>query len=155
MDRTRLKSLGPLVSALALAAFLPVLSALWVGDGVQKLLTGDSATVYSVTQCVEGDGQLARAHCDGTWAFADGRTAFGEITGARVEAGDTIFAGDGWAYDSTSPLHWRIWTPVTLVIAGTAALTASWLNHREFRESREASAPASVPIPVLAPASAD
>ncbi|WP_406014453.1 hypothetical protein OG520_23155 [Streptomyces sp. NBC_00984] len=138
MDRTRLKSLGSLVSALALAALLPVLVALWVGDGVQKLLTGDSATVHSVTQCVEGGGQLPAAHCYGTWAFADGRTASGEITGAEVAAGDTIFAGDGWAYDSTSPLHWRIWTPVTIFGAGAAALTASWLS---YRRSRDAPAP--------------
>ncbi|MET9656437.1 hypothetical protein [Streptomyces sp. NPDC006510] len=131
----RPKALGTVLPALALAAVLPLLVALWVGDGVQKLLTGDPATVHSVTQCVEGGGQLPAAHCYGTWAFADGRTASGEITGAEVSAGDTIFAGDGWAYDSTSPLHWRIWTPVTISVAGAAALAASWLRYRRSRDA--------------------
>ncbi|MFJ1551417.1 hypothetical protein [Streptomyces sp. NPDC088246] len=133
MDQTSLKSLGPLVSALALSALLPLLVALWVGDGVQKLLTGDSAIVHSTTQCVEGGGQLPAAHCYGTWAFADGHTASGEITGAEVAAGDTIFAGDGWAYGSTSPLHWKIWVPVALFCAGAVVLTATWLKHRKNR----------------------
>ncbi|MEV5204837.1 hypothetical protein [Streptomyces sp. NPDC053720] len=128
---TRLKSLASIVAAALLAALLPLLVALWVGDGARKLITGESATVRSVTQCVEGGPQLPAAHCYGTWTFRDGRTASGEITGAEVSTGDTIFAGDGWAYDSTSPLHWQVWTPVTIFGAGIAVLAVSWLNYRK------------------------
>jgi hypothetical protein len=129
--RTRLKSLTSVVAALAGAAILPLLVALWVGDSARKLITGESATVRSVTQCVEGGPQLPAPHCYGTWAFADGRTASGEISGAEVSAGDTIFAGPGWAYDSTSPLHWQVWVPVTVFGAGAAVLLVSWLNYRK------------------------
>ncbi|MFD0341599.1 hypothetical protein ACFVH0_23485 [Streptomyces sp. NPDC127117] len=127
---TRLKSLASIAAAALLAALLPVLVALWVADGARKLITGESATVRSVTQCVEGGPQLPASHCYGTWAFADGRTASGKISGAEVSAGDTIFAGAGWAYDSTSPLHRQVWVPVTVFGAGAAVLAVSWLNHR-------------------------
>ncbi|MFE7402592.1 hypothetical protein [Streptomyces sp. NPDC057557] len=126
----RLTSQGTLLYPLALAALLPLLVAVWVGSSTRKLITGESATVRTVTECVEGGAQQGPSHCYGSWAFGDGRTAAGEIGGAKVSAGDTIFAGNGWAYDSTSPLHWQIWVPVTLFGAALVVLAAAWLNHR-------------------------
>ncbi|MGY3680688.1 hypothetical protein [Streptomyces sp. TE33382] len=128
--RTTTAIAGPLL----LAALLPLLMVLWAGDGARKLMTGESATVRSVTRCVEGGAQLPAPHCYGRWAFADGRTESGRITGARVGEGDTIFAGDGWAYESTSPLHTKVWLTVALFLAGAAALGAGWVSYRRTRD---------------------
>ncbi|MCX4963972.1 hypothetical protein OHA98_03880 [Streptomyces sp. NBC_00654] len=131
---SRARTLGALIGPLLLAAFLPLLMVLWAGDGARKLVTGESATVRSVTRCVEGGGQLPAPHCYGRWAFADGRTESGRITGGRVAEGDTIFAGDGWAYESTSSLHTKVWLTVALFCAGSAALGASWVSYRRTRD---------------------
>ncbi|MFF1924102.1 hypothetical protein ACFVW8_26460 [Streptomyces sp. NPDC058221] len=137
-ETTRLKTFGLWVSALGLAALLPALVALWIGDSVEKLLTGEPATVHTVTRCVEGGAQLPPSHCDGSWTFADGRTASGEITGDTVSAGDTIFAGAGWAYDSTSGLHRQIWGPVVIFGAGVVTLLVTWQNYRRNRNRPDA-----------------
>ncbi|MEE1736356.1 hypothetical protein [Streptomyces sp. BE147] len=133
--QSRLRTWGAIVGPLLLASVLPLLMVLWAGDGARKLLTGESATVRSVTRCVEGGGgQSGAPHCYGRWAFADGRAESGKITGGRVAEGDTIFAGDGWAYESTSSLHTKVWLTVALFCAGAAALGASWVSYRRTRD---------------------
>ncbi|WP_326677981.1 hypothetical protein [Streptomyces sp. NBC_01237] len=134
---SRMRTWGAIVGPLLLACVLPLLMVLWAGDGARKLMTGESATVRSVARCTQGGGgQSGPSYCYGRWAFADGHTESGKITGGRVTEGDTIFAGPGWAYGSTSPLHTKLWITVALFCAGAGALGASWVTYRRSRDAR-------------------
>ncbi|MEV4331892.1 hypothetical protein AB0K02_15365 [Streptomyces sp. NPDC049597] len=115
-----------------------IVIAVWAGKNACKLMTGESATVRSVTRCVEGGGMsLPASHCDGSWEFADGRTSVGEITSGRVSVGDTIFAGDGWAYSSTAPLHRLVWIPSGIFCAIVVVVVVMWVDHRMKQRSRQ------------------
>ncbi|MBO8187316.1 hypothetical protein [Streptomyces spirodelae] len=112
------------------AAFLAVLVVM-LAKNAEKLLTGESATVRGVSRCVEGGGMaLPASHCDGRWAFSDGRTGEGEITGSEVSVGDSIFAGDGWAYTTTGPLHRIVWALVGILVALAVVLLSMYVGYR-------------------------
>jgi hypothetical protein len=124
------------VTALSAPAALMTAIAVWAGGNARKLMTGQSATVRTVTGCVEGGGMsLPASHCDGSWAFSGGRTGVGEITGSTVSVGDTIFAGDGWAYSSTTPLHSLVWAPTAIFCAVVAVVVVMWVDHRRKNRS--------------------
>ncbi|WP_127153840.1 hypothetical protein [Streptomyces lydicus] len=127
----RLRSLGVWLAALAVPAAFVAFLAVWVGGNARKLMTGESAVVRSLTRCVEGGGlTLPSSHCDGSWVFADGHTGIGEITSAKVAVGETIFAGDGWAYSSAAPLHRLVWIPGGVFCAGIVCVLVMWLRYR-------------------------
>ncbi|MGP3978550.1 hypothetical protein ACTWQF_32005 [Streptomyces sp. 8N114] len=127
----RLRTLRPWVIGLSGPAAFMTFIAVWIGRNAWRLVTGESATVRMVSRCVEGGGlSLPGSHCDGSWVFADGRTGVGEITGETVSVGDTVFAGDGWAYSSTAPLHRLVWIPSGIFCALGVVVLVMWVNYR-------------------------
>ncbi|MFF9784246.1 hypothetical protein YWIDRAFT_08030 [Streptomyces sp. SceaMP-e96] len=136
----RLRSLRVWVAVLSGPAALLTIMAVWVGGNARKLMTGESAIARNVTQCVEGGGMsLPASQCDGSWVFADGRIGVGEIVGGGVSVGDTIFAGDGWAYSSTAPLHRLLWIPSGMFCAAVVAVVVIWVRDRKKHHSAQGS----------------
>ncbi|MFI2437507.1 hypothetical protein [Streptomyces sp. NPDC018693] len=124
--------------ALASIAAVIIWGAVWFIGNARKLMVGEPATVRSVTRCVEGGGQvLPPSHCDGSWVFSDGRTGAGEIITGKggVSAGDTIFAGDTWAYWESAPLHQMVWIPSGVLCVAVVIAVPIWVNHRRKKRA--------------------
>ncbi|MGK4591053.1 hypothetical protein [Amycolatopsis sp. w19] len=82
----------------------------FLGSGIGELSTGEDVAVTEISGCTsEGSAVNGQTpYCSGKWRFADGRTGGGRILGEDISAGDTVFAGDGFAYRSRSPLIRKI-----------------------------------------------
>ncbi|MDT0609059.1 hypothetical protein [Streptomyces lancefieldiae] len=135
---TESRPMGILVAALFLPAALATWIVVWIVGNAQKLMAGESATMRSVTRCVEGGGPaLPPSSCSGSWAFTDGRTGVGDITTGKngVSVGDTVFAGDTWAYASPAPLHRLVFIPIGAVCAGVLIAMVIWVSHRRRTRS--------------------
>ncbi|WET82821.1 hypothetical protein P3102_17235 [Amycolatopsis sp. QT-25] len=89
--------------------FIGIVGAL-LGSSIGELSTGEDVTVTEISGCTaEGSAVNGRPpYCSGKWRFADGRPGSGRILGEEIAAGDTVFAGDGFAYRTRSPLIWKI-----------------------------------------------
>ncbi|MER5989338.1 hypothetical protein [Streptomyces sp. NPDC001787] len=117
------------------AVILGLMWVLFFGTFIEKLRNGEEATATGVGRCVQSQGQTTPAsYCPGSWRFSDGRTSSGHIQSAPVSPGDTIFAGEGWAYSSIGP----VWRTVGIFIAiGVASLVGTVLIWgSEFRDDR-------------------
>ncbi|RSN61189.1 hypothetical protein DMH01_18345 [Amycolatopsis sp. WAC 04182] len=92
--------------------FLLIFGVVWgfLGSDIGELSTGEDVTVTEISGCTsEGSAVNGQTpYCSGKWRFADGRTGGGRILGEDISAGDTVFAGDGFAHRSRSPLIWKV-----------------------------------------------
>ncbi|MBO8195092.1 hypothetical protein ITI46_26070 [Streptomyces oryzae] len=136
--------MGTLVAALIMPAVLAIWLVVWIAGNAQKLMAGETATMRTVARCVEGGGPaLPPSSCGGSWVFPDGRTGSGEvITGKNgVSVGDTVFAGDTWAYWSAAPLYRLVFMPIGAVCAGVLIPVTIWaVDRRKKRSLRSISA---------------
>lgn len=129
------------ISALGVPLVFFVVIAVWVGGDVRELVAGESATVRSVHRCFGGGGPATEPeHCGGTWEFGDGRAGGGAIEGREVTVGDTIFAGDDWAYRSASPLYWKVGAVGAVFVGGPVGVLVAWLVYRR-RQRTEGTPP--------------
>ncbi|WP_410650456.1 hypothetical protein [Amycolatopsis sp. cmx-4-54] len=101
--------------SLTLSIVLPFLVFLgivggFLGSSIGELSAGEDVTVTEISGCTsEGSAVNGQTpYCSGKWRFADGRAGGGRILGEEIAAGDTVFAGDGFAYASRSPLVWKV-----------------------------------------------
>ncbi|WHT22763.1 hypothetical protein N8J89_17360 [Crossiella sp. CA-258035] len=69
-------------------------------------------------------------YCVAQWRLADGRTDRGRVLGTGTAPGGTIFAGDGFAFSSAAPLHWRVWCFGALGVGGLGVLIGAGVLHR-------------------------
>ncbi|WP_233598810.1 MULTISPECIES: hypothetical protein [unclassified Amycolatopsis] len=104
---------GVLSSALStVIPFLLIFGLVWgfLGSDIGELSTGEDVTVTEISGCTsEGSAVNGQTpYCSGKWRFADGRTGGGRILGEEIARGDTVFAGDGFAYRTRSPLIWKV-----------------------------------------------
>ncbi|MBQ1119291.1 hypothetical protein ACH4RA_00240 [Streptomyces smyrnaeus] len=126
------------MAALLLPAAMVTWLVVWIVGNAQKLTAGEPATMRSVTRCVEGGGQaLPPSACSGSWVFPDGRTGVGDVTTGRngVSVGDTVFAGDTWAYWSSAPLYRLVFIPIGAVGAGVLIAVVIRVAHRRKKRS--------------------
>ncbi len=128
----RLKVLGHI-----LLAFSPLLALFagvsWAaGSYLSDLVSGEDATVTEIARCTGSSQSLSSGapYCAGKWRYADARTGGGHIEGGQSSPGDTIFAGDGFAYGSTSSLHWRAWGFTAVSIGFLGVGVALGVTHR-------------------------
>ncbi|MFH9202281.1 hypothetical protein ACH4KO_32585 [Streptomyces anulatus] len=104
-------------------------------DVLSAVITGKSATLTYVGQCIEGGGHTTPApDCYGRWQFADGSTGSGEIHASSVDYGDTVLASADQAYSSLGSA-WSMAGPFYAIMITTAVGNAvMWVNH--YRQDR-------------------
>lgn len=87
---------------------------------LSAVITGKSATLTYVGQCIEGGGHTTPAlDCYGRWQFADGSTGSGEIHASSVDYGDTVLASADQAY-SLLGSAWSMAGPFYAIMITTA-----------------------------------
>ncbi|MGW5930891.1 hypothetical protein ACWF2L_32355 [Streptomyces anulatus] len=104
-------------------------------DVMSAVITGKSATLTYVGQCLEGGGHTTPApDCYGRWQFADGSTGSGEIHASSVDYGDTVLASADQAYSSLGSA-WSMAGPFyAIMIATVVGNAVMWVNH--YRQDR-------------------
>ncbi|MFD9421560.1 MULTISPECIES: hypothetical protein [unclassified Streptomyces] len=115
-----------------------LLGVLWLfaESHVQELRDGQTATVIGAGGCREGGGHAGPPpSCHATWQFPDGHTSSGTVPSSSVVKGDTVFAGEGWAYPSAAPV-WQLVGIFSFIAASVLVVNvAIWVV--EFRQDRQ------------------
>ncbi|MGY3682665.1 hypothetical protein [Streptomyces sp. TE33382] len=115
-----------------------LLGVLWLfaESRIQELRDGQSATVTGAGGCHEGGGHAGPPpSCHATWQFIDGRTSSGTVPGSSLTEGDTVFAGEGWAYPSAAPV-WQL-VGIFGFIAAAVLVVNVVIWVAEFRQDRK------------------
>ncbi|MCX4501626.1 hypothetical protein ACH4E9_11810 [Streptomyces anulatus] len=104
-------------------------------DILSAVITGKSATLTYVGQCIEGGGHTGPPpSCYGRWEFADGSTRSGTIHSSSVDYGDTVFASADRAYSSLGSA-WSVAGPLYAIMITPVVMSAViWVNH--YRQDR-------------------
>ncbi|MDQ0693584.1 MULTISPECIES: hypothetical protein [Streptomyces] len=104
-------------------------------DVLSAVITGKSATLTYVGQCLEGGGHTGPPpSCYGRWQFADGSTGSGTIHASSVDYGDTVLASADQAYSSLGSA-WSMAGPFyAIMIATVVGSAVMWVNH--YRQDR-------------------
>ncbi|MBT2898888.1 hypothetical protein HET64_20200 [Streptomyces sp. McG3] len=104
-------------------------------ERLSVVITGKSATLTYVGQCLEGGGHTTPPpSCYGRWQFADGSTASGTIHDSSVDYGDTVFASADRAYSSLGSAWSEAWPVYALMIMPVVVSAIVWVNH--YRQDR-------------------
>lgn len=114
--------------------FLLIFGLVWgsLGSDIGELSTGEDVRVTEISGCTaEGSAVNGQTpYCSGKWRFADGRTGGGRILGEDISRGDTVFAGDGFAYRTRTPLIWKVSAGGALGLFLTGMVIAGGVLYR-------------------------
>lgn len=115
-----------------------LLGVLWLfaESHVQELRDGRTATVIGAGGCHEGGGHAGPPpSCHATWQFPDGHISSGTVPSSSIVRGDTVFAGEGWAYPSAAPV-WQLVGIFSFIATSVLVVNvAIWVV--EFRQDRQ------------------